>query len=86
MQATSRSLLSARRSVGEVRVLSRVVPHLRPQRAPEVEHLLKRAAEGGTLIILTPEPFSREKAAHMELAGHVRERLEKAGLPKQLGG
>ena len=34
----------------------------------------------GTLIILTPEPFSPGNPAHAELAGRVRERLERSGL------
>jgi len=34
----------------------------------------------GTLIVLTPECFSLENPAHVDLAGRVRERLEKAGL------
>jgi len=36
--------------------------------------------ELGSLIVLTPEPFSREDAAHVDLAARVRERLEKAAL------
>lgn len=50
------------------------VPALpRPARVELVDGL-------GSLIILTPEPFSAREPAHAELAGRVRERLEKAGL------
>ncbi|ATB28530.1 Imm52 family immunity protein [Melittangium boletus] len=40
----------------------------------------------GSLIILTPEPFSRGNTAHMDLAARVRERLEKAGLLPPVSG
>jgi hypothetical protein len=54
------------------------VPALpRPVRVEPVEDL-------GTLIILTPEPFSPKNPAHAELAGRVRERLEKVGLLRSL--
>ena len=50
------------------------VPSLpRPVRVEPVEEL-------GTLVILTPQPFSPGNPAHAELAGRVRERLERSGL------
>ena len=50
------------------------VPALpRPARVEPVDEL-------GSLIILTPEPFSPGDPRHVELAERVRERLEKAGL------
>ncbi|XHF09024.1 immunity 52 family protein [Archangium gephyra] len=40
----------------------------------------------GSLIILTPERFSLANPEHADLAGRVRERLEKAGLLPPSGG
>ena len=38
----------------------------------------------GTLIVLTPERFTADNPAHVELAWRVRERLEEAGLLKPI--
>lgn len=46
---------------------------------PEQVHV-EPLEDKGTLIILTPEPFSLENPEHVSLAGSVREQLEKAGL------
>jgi hypothetical protein len=63
--------------VGWITYLSRqrgVVPPLpAPVRVEPVEDL-------GSLIILTPERFTAENAAHVELAARVREQLDQAGL------
>jgi hypothetical protein len=63
--------------VGWVTYLSRqrgtVPPLPAPVRVEPVEDL-------GTLITLTPERFTAENPAHLELAAHVRALLDQAGL------
>lgn len=63
--------------VGWVTYLSRrrgQVPSLpEPVRVEPVE-------DKGSLIVLTPERFTATNPAHVELAEHVRQRLEQAGL------
>jgi len=63
--------------VGWATYLSRrrgpVPPLPAPVRVEPVEDL-------GTLITLTPERFTAENPAHVELAAHVRALLDQAGL------
>jgi hypothetical protein len=63
--------------VGWITYLSRprgaVPPLPTPVRVEPVEDL-------GSLIILTPERFTAENQAHVELAARVREQLDQAGL------